>query len=87
VVTPLLGVGMIVAEDAIDRYVLAKGEGGWGPNKVRLLRSILNPNRSIANLIRLQVPWKRDARPLAPRRISSMAMPHAAGASGVASTR
>jgi hypothetical protein len=64
VVTPLAGLGWIVAEDAIDRYLIAKVEGRLGPNQVRLLRSLLNPNRSIANLIRFQKPWKRDARSL-----------------------
>ena len=63
-VTPLAGVGMIVAEDAIDRFLIAKVEGRLSPNQVRLLRSLLNPNRSVANIVRFQVPWKRDARGL-----------------------
>jgi hypothetical protein len=87
VMTPLLGVGMIVAEDAIDRYVLAKGEGGWGPNKIRLLRSLLNPNRSVANLIRLQVPWKRDARGLPSEQRRGVPMPEASRAAGSVATR
>jgi hypothetical protein len=62
VMTPVLGLGMIVAEDAVDRYLIAKVERRLGPNQARLLRSLLNPNRSLANLIRFQVPWKRDAR-------------------------
>jgi hypothetical protein len=64
VVTPLAGLGWIVAEDAVDRYLIAKVEGRLGPNKARLLRMFLNPNRSIANAIRFEVPWKRDARSL-----------------------
>jgi hypothetical protein len=64
IVTPLAGFVLILAEDAIDRYVLAKGEGRWSPTKVRLLRTFLNPNRSAANLIRFEAPWKRDARGL-----------------------
>ena len=64
VVTPLAGLGMIVAEDAIDRFLIAKVEGRLSPNQVRLLRSLLNPNRSVANIVRFQVPWKRDARGL-----------------------
>ena len=67
VVTPLVGVGMIIAEDAIDRYLIAKVEGRLGPNQVRLLRTFLNPNRSVANVIRFQKPWKRDARSLVSR--------------------
>ena len=64
VVTPLAGVGLIIAEDAIDRFLIAKVEGRLSRNQVRLLRSLLNPNRSVANLVRFQVPWKRDARGL-----------------------
>jgi hypothetical protein len=61
-VTPLSGFGLIVAEDIIDRYILEKGERHWGPVKVRILRSLLNPNRSVANIFRIQPPWKRDTR-------------------------
>lgn len=87
VITPLFGVGMIVAEDAIDRYLIAKVEGRMGVVKARILRTILNPNRSVANLIRLEVPWKRDARGLAPRGNKGVPMPDAAGPGGAISTR
>jgi hypothetical protein len=87
VVTPLAGLGWIVAEDAIDRYLIAKVEGRMGGLQARLLRSLLNPNRSVANLIRFQVPWKRDARGLAPPRGKGVPMPEAAGPGGAASTR
>ncbi len=66
VVTPLAGVGMIIAEDAIDRLLIARVEGRLRPTTVRLLRMFLNPNRSIANIIRFEAPWKRDARGLGP---------------------
>jgi len=64
VMTPVGGLGWIVAEDAIDRYVISKIEGRVGRTKGRLLRTLLNPNRSVANLIRFEPPWKRDGRDL-----------------------
>jgi hypothetical protein len=87
VITPLLGAGMIVAEDAIDRFVIARFEGRLGPNKARLLRIFLNPNRSVANLIRFQVPWKRDARGLETRWTKGVPTPDAAGPGRALSTR
>ncbi len=87
VITPLVGVGMIIAEDAIDRYLIAKVEGRMGRVQAALLRSILNPNRSLANLIRIQAPWKRDARGLPPGRTKGVAMPEAPGPGGAVSTR
>jgi len=87
VVTPLVGVGLIVAEDAIDRYLIAKVEGRMGRVQAAILRSILNPNRSMANIIRIQAPWKRDARSLPPKRSKSVAKPDAAGPGGAVSTR
>jgi hypothetical protein len=64
VITPVVGLGMIIAEDAIDRYLIAKVEGRMGGVQARILRTILNPNRSVANMIRFKKPWKRDARDL-----------------------
>jgi hypothetical protein len=79
VVTPVVGTGMIIAEDVIDRYLVAKVEGRVGGVSARILRSILSPNRSIANLLRFQVPWKRDARSLPPRGSKALALPGAPG--------
>jgi hypothetical protein len=87
VVTPLVGVGMIIAEDAIDRYLIAKVEKRIGSVQAALLRSILNPNRSLANLIRIQAPWKRDARSLPPRGSKGAALPQAPGPGGAVSSR
>lgn len=65
VVTPLGGFTWILAEDAIDRFILRPiEEKRPGPFKVGLLRVLLNPSRSLANLLRLRVPWYRKGRDL-----------------------
>ena len=85
--TPLGGLGMIIAEDAIDRYLIAKVEGRMGRVQAALLRSLLNPNRSIANIIRIKPPWTRDARSLPGRGSKVVAMPDAPGPGGAVSSR
>jgi hypothetical protein len=64
VVTPLAGLGWQVGEDALDKYLIVKIET-WTSNRLvqTLARSFLNPTRSFANAMRLQVPWNRDMRP------------------------
>jgi hypothetical protein len=64
VVTPLAGLGWQVGEDALDKYLVMKIET-WTENRVCqiLARGFLNPTRSMANMIRLNVPWNRDTRP------------------------
>jgi hypothetical protein len=82
-VTPLAGVGLMVAEDALDRFVIAKAERRLGKNQTRVLRTFLNPNRSIANIIRFQAPWKRDARELMWRDSARPPISDSAGPRGV----
>lgn len=61
VMTPLPGLGMIVAEDAVDRYLVRRLEQRIASeNWRRFFRSILNPQRSLANLLRVKPPWHRD---------------------------
>lgn len=63
VVTPTVGMGMGVSEDAIDRYIIKRLEGGTRRTWMRLLlRTGLNPTRSFANLIDGRAPWHRDTR-------------------------
>jgi hypothetical protein len=62
VVTPLLGTGLLVAEDALDRYVIAKLEAGKGKGVTRFVRCALNPGRMAANLFAFRAPWHRDTR-------------------------
>lgn len=65
VVTPIGGLGMTVLEDAVDRFIIGRFES---PNaslgRQRFLRVALNPQRSLANLLRFKRPWHRDTRHL-----------------------
>jgi len=64
VVTPALGLGWMLAEDALDKYVIQKLEARVRNNWARLLlRGGLNPTRSAANALRGAPPWQRDTRP------------------------
>jgi hypothetical protein len=65
VITPTLGTGVLILEDLLDRHVVLPIEHQW-PNRVvvALTRSWLNPNRSFANMLRLQKPYHRDTRRL-----------------------
>lgn len=65
VVTPTGGLGMILLEDWLDKRVVAKLERGKSERQARFLRVVLNPQRSIANLLRFKRPSHRDTRPLA----------------------
>ncbi len=64
VVTPLGGFGVMLAEDALDRYVVRRIER-WTSHPVlrAVVRGALNPNRAFANLMRRRVLWHRDTRP------------------------
>ena len=64
VVTPLGGLGVLVLEDVLDRFVVRRVER-WTRNPVvrAVTRGILNPNRSFANLMRKRALWHRDSRP------------------------
>jgi hypothetical protein len=63
VVTPMAGLGWMVTEDALDKYVIRSLEQkshnrGWKA----MARTVLNPSRSFANLMRRKAPWHRDTR-------------------------
>lgn len=65
VITPTLGTAWLIGEDVLDRYLLRRIERWTGNRPLRMLaRSILNPTRGMANLMRLKWPWYRDDRPL-----------------------
>jgi hypothetical protein len=66
IMTPTGGFGLMLAEDALDRHVISKWEVGSSPPHRRVYRMLLNPSRSIANLLRRKVPWHRDTRPMFP---------------------
>ncbi len=64
VITPTVGLLWMVAEDAMDRYLIERLETRTQHRWLKMmLRSGLNPSRSMANAMRLQVPWHRDSRP------------------------
>lgn len=66
VVTPLGAFGLIVAEDAVDRYVARALEERLKSRFARgLIRVVLNPGRALANAASGRAPWHRDGRPLA----------------------
>ena len=63
VVTPSIGLGWMIAEDAIDRSLIRGIERHTENRYVRIVaRSGLNPSRSLANVIAGKVPWYRDTR-------------------------
>jgi len=66
VITPTVGTGVLVGEDAIDKYILKgwieKKAGGKLTTRVKVFRSLFTPTTSFANLLRGKYPWKRDDR-------------------------
>jgi hypothetical protein len=64
IVTPIIGTGWLIAEDTLDKYVIARFEERvQNPYAQTLMRGALNPSRSFANMMELRVPWSRDTRP------------------------
>ena len=64
VVTPVIGLGWSITEDALDQYVIRYVERHTSNNWTRLLvRGGLNPARSLANVLAFRPPWYRDNRP------------------------
>ncbi|HYO81904.1 MAG TPA: hypothetical protein VES20_10910 [Bryobacteraceae bacterium] len=65
VMTPAGGFAVMVAEDALDKYLVKKWEGRTGSLITRgVYRVALNPCRTFANVLRGKTPWHRDTRPL-----------------------
>lgn len=63
IVTPSMGLAWTLAEDALDRYIIRRFEDRVSNSYARLMvRSWLNPGRSMANILALRVPWARDTR-------------------------
>jgi hypothetical protein len=67
VVTPTGGFGIMLAEDALDHFIVARLERRVNPRTMRVLRMVLSPNRTVANLLRFKKPWRRDNRDYTPR--------------------
>ena len=54
----------MAGEDALDRYVIQRIERKIDNATGRaVIRVLLNPTRSMANLMAGQKPWKRHGRP------------------------
>ncbi len=63
VVTPTVGTAWMVSEDIADRYVIQSIERHTRNRAViAFSRSLLNPTRSLSNLIGRRRPWQRDDR-------------------------
>jgi len=62
--TPVDGLGVMLAEDALDRFVVKRIER-WSTRPLirAVVRGLLNPNRSFANMMRFRLMWHRDNRP------------------------
>jgi len=65
VVTPVGAFGLIVAEDALDRYLVKWVERRTSNRVFRaILRLAFNPGRTMSNSATGRLPWHRDGRPL-----------------------
>ncbi len=64
VITPVGGTGMLIAEDAIDKYILRNFLETRINNRlaVKILRTAFTPMTALANLLRFRLPWYRDDR-------------------------
>jgi hypothetical protein len=62
VVTPIGGFGLLVLEDFVDKNIIHMIERhNSGSFTIRIAsRTLLNPTRSVANLLRFKAPWYRD---------------------------
>jgi hypothetical protein len=66
VVTPLGAFGLIVAEDALDRFVTRWVERRVRNSAIRVaVRVMLNPGRALSNTSTGRFPWHREDRSLA----------------------
>lgn len=62
VMTPVGGLALLVIEDALDKYLVERIERRHNSYYLKITsRMLLNPTRSVANLLRFKKPWHRDA--------------------------
>ena len=59
VMTPTAGTGWMVMEEALDRYIIRHIEKRSAFVSI-FARMLLNPMRSVANVLRVKKPWYRD---------------------------
>lgn len=62
VMTPTAGLGLLVAEDVLDKYLIERIERRTNNKYARIFsRMAFNPTRTAANLLRFKKPWYRDS--------------------------
>ena len=60
VVTPAIGLGWMIAEDALDQYLVRYVEGKTQNRFLRaVVRGAANPSRTLANALAFRLPWDR----------------------------
>jgi len=63
VITPSMGMGWMIGEDVVDRYIIEPIEARIGNRWARIAaRGVLNPSRSFSNVISGRAPWARTTR-------------------------
>ena len=63
VVTPAIGMGWMIGEDVVDKYLIKRIEIATTNRLLRLVaRSALNPSRTFANVLQGEAPWHRGSR-------------------------
>lgn len=63
VITPTVGTAWLVTEDLLDKAIPEKLENRFGRNSwTNLVRCIVNPSRSAANILAHRAPWYRASR-------------------------
>jgi len=68
VVTPVGGLGLMIAEDALDRFFIEWFERHVRSRSARaIIRTLFNPSRAMANVAANRLPWHRDGRPVTAR--------------------
>ena len=60
VITPTVGTLWTVGEDMAERYILRRMENGSNDILTNVMRLLLTPTRSAANVLRFKRPWHRD---------------------------
>lgn len=61
VMTPAGGIGLLIAEDMLDKYVIRRLETRSKNYFLKIFfRTLLNPTRTMANVIQFKTPWYRD---------------------------
>jgi hypothetical protein len=63
VITPVIGGVWMIGEDAIDRFVIKPIEAHTRSPWLKIVaRGFLNPSRTFANCMELELPWYRETR-------------------------